>query len=275
MISAQGGNMAFLSVNCFSEVLGMSISMNVILPQNINIINYANGGNFEPPYPVLYLLHGWNGDHTVWERRTSIERYATGKGIIVIMPAVHLSFYADMKAGFQYWTFISQELPEICHNLFPQMTADPAKTFAAGLSMGGYGALKLGFAYPEKFGAVASLSGAVDVVELVYRLRQEAVTTSQLLGIFGDEKLEGTENDLFALAEKAVKEGKKLPKIYQWCGRQDFLYEDNVKMRDFLNHLGSDLLFEEADGDHQWKYWDLGIERVIEWILQQVDCINT
>ena len=91
--------MAFLTVDCFSEVLHMSVNLNVILPQNINIINPVNGGHFKPPYPVLYLLHGYNGDHTVWARRTSVKRYAADKGIIVIMPGAHMSFYSDMENG--------------------------------------------------------------------------------------------------------------------------------------------------------------------------------
>ena len=91
--------MAFLNVDCFSQVLSMSVNMSVILPQRLDIPNSVNGGSFTPPYPVLYLLHGYNGDHTVWARRTSVERYAADKGIAIVMPAAHLSFYADMKLG--------------------------------------------------------------------------------------------------------------------------------------------------------------------------------
>lgn len=259
--------MAFLNVDCFSEVLHMSISMNVILPQRLEVPNPVNGGHFEPPYPVLYLLHGYNGDHTVWERRTSVERYASDKGIVVVMPSAHLSFYTDMKTGFRYWTFISEELPKICQDLFPQISADPEKTFAAGLSMGGYGAFKLGLALPEKFRAVASLSGAVDVAALMERLQgQNGSGSDGFAYLYGEEPVAGSPNDLFTLAERATEEGKKLPDFYQWCGRQDFLYQDNVRFRDHLNTLQAKLTYEEADGDHDWKYWDTGIERVLLWI---------
>ncbi len=259
--------MAFLTVDCFSEVLGMSVSMNVILPQRMEIVNLVNGGHFTPPYPVLYLLHGYNGDHTVWERRTSVERYASDKGIVVVMPAAHLSFYADMGMGFRYWTYISEEVPRICRDLFPQISRDPQKTFAAGLSMGGYGAFKLGLARPESFGAVASLSGALDVNALWERMRAEPSYRPGVFdGIYGGNGYVGEENDLFCLAEKAAKEGKKLPHMYQWCGRQDFLYEDNLRLRDHLNRLGAGLVYEEGDGGHEWKYWDKGIERVLEWL---------
>lgn len=268
--------MAFLTVDCFSEVLGMSVGLSVILPQRLNIVNPVNGGRFTPPYPVLYLLHGWNGDHTVWARRTSVERYASDKGMVVVMPAAHLSFYSDRTLGLRYWTFISQELPEICRDLFPQITNDPSQTFAAGLSMGGYGAFKLGLTYPERFRAVASLSGAVDVAALFERLQKEARErgNEDTTGIYGIQKVKGSEEDLFALIDKCKKEEKTFPRLYQWCGRQDFLYQDNIRLRDYLTEAGADLTYEEADGDHQWKYWDMGIEKVLLWIqdILKEDC---
>lgn len=257
--------MAFFTVNCFSEALHMSVSLNVVMPQKLTIDNPVNGGHATPPYPLLYLLHGYNGDHTVWARRTSVERYATERGIAVVMPAAHNSFYTDMDGGFAYWTYIAEELPAICRDLFPQVTADPDRTFAAGLSMGGYGAFKLGLAHPERFRGVASLSGALDVAALAERLREED-GTSQFTRIYGDRAIRGSENDLFALTDRAVREGKTLPAMYQWCGRQDFLYEDNLRLKEYLLAAGADLTYEEGDGDHQWKYWDSGIERVLDWM---------
>lgn len=262
--------MALLDVDCFSQVLGMSVNIRVILPQRLEIENPVNGGHFTPPYPVLYLLHGYNGDHTVWSRRTSVERYASDKGIAVVMPAAHLSFYTDMGAGFRYWTYIAEELPRICRDLFPQITPDPGQTFAAGLSMGGYGAFKLGLALPERFRAVASLSGAVDVASMVERMKREPGFDPNGIfhSIYGGREIRGSENDLFALAARAAEEGKKLPLMYQWCGRQDFLYRDNLRLRDYLNSLGAELTYEEGEGDHQWQYWDRGIERVLLWIQE-------
>ena len=69
--------------------------------------------------PCLYLLHGLSDDHTIWQRRTSIERYVAPLGIAVIMPNVHRSFYTDMAHGLKYWTFVSEELPQIAQSFFP------------------------------------------------------------------------------------------------------------------------------------------------------------
>ncbi len=261
--------MALMNVNCFSEVLGMSVSMLVILPQYMERPNSVNGGHFHGPYPVLYLLHGYNGDHTVWERRTSIERYVADKGIAVVMPAVHLSFYTDMAMGFKYWTYISEEVPKIVHDLFPQITTDPDKTFAAGLSMGGYGALKLGLAYPNRYKAVASLSGAVDVAALVDRMSKADPNFDKgsFHSIYGDEQIENSDNDLFELARRT---GGNTPLIYQWCGKQDPLYPDNVKLKNYLIELNAPITYEESDGDHNWIYWDSGVEKVINWICKMI-----
>ena len=83
--------MALLSWNFHSHTLGISASANVILPQTA----VEKGEKL----PVLYLLHGLSDDHTNWQRRTSIERYADPLGLAVVIPAVNRSFYANMAHG--------------------------------------------------------------------------------------------------------------------------------------------------------------------------------
>ena len=143
--------MAFLNVYFFSEVLGKQVQMNVILPQRSRgQIGLDSIGDKVETYPTLYLLHGMSDDHTIWERRTSIERYASEKGIAVVMPDGDLSWYTDMKHGQNYFTFMADELPAVCRDFFPKMSPRREDTFVAGLSMGGYGAFKLGLRCPER-----------------------------------------------------------------------------------------------------------------------------
>ncbi len=158
--------MALIECNFFSEALGLSCSMNVILPQSVGkgMIGMKETGAGSAP-PVLYLLHGMSDDHTIWLRRTSIERYAAPLGLAVVMPAVHRSYYTDMHEGGAYWTFVSEELPRIVESLF-KVSADPRDRFVAGLSMGGYGAAKLALRRPDFFAAAASLSGAMDIHDI-------------------------------------------------------------------------------------------------------------
>lgn len=247
------GLMALFQCHFFSETLAVQSMMNVILPQRRE--GPPPGG-----YPVLYLLHGNSDDHTIWLRRTSIERYVEGKNLAVVMPAVNRSFYTDMAYGPKYWTFISEELPELVRSFFP-VSDSREHRFVAGLSMGGYGAVKLALRCPERFAAAASLSGAMDVDNLWHRIDRD------LQLIYGGKgAIAGTDNDLFALAKKRAEEGSELPKLYLNCGTEDFLYGDNLRFKAHLEELGIDFAYFEEPGSHTWSYWDRNIQRVIEWL---------
>ena len=257
--------MALMHVKFFSDTLGMCVEMDAIIPQavggQIGLSSVADGG----PYKTLYLLHGMSDDHTIWQRRTSIERYASDLGLAVIMPSTQLGWYTDMYHGLKWWTYISEELPKICRKFFP-LSEKREDTFAAGLSMGGYGAAKLGLRAGETFSNVATLSGGLSVGDI---LKDPELTDGRgdfWRNVFGPyEEYSGSDNDLFALAEKRKALGM-MPRVYQWCGTEDFLYKQNLAFRDHLQKLGYDLTYEEGPGDHQWKYWDEMIQRVLDWL---------
>ena len=260
--------MALLHADFFSDVLGMSVNMDVILPQKTKGEVGMEGKGADGRCKTVYLLHGMSDDHTIWQRRTSIERYASKLGIAVVMPCTHLGFYTDTTYGMNYWTFISDELPKICREFFPQMSDKREDTLAAGLSMGGYGAWKLGLGASDTFGAAAALSGALDIVEDLRRNSKDEHTREIFRGIFGEEKdLIGSDNDLMALADRLAKSGKALPRLYAWCGTEDFLYQGNLMAWEHVKKLGYELTSEESSGDHQWKYWDAKIQDVLRWWL--------
>lgn len=245
--------MALIQCDFFSETLQLSTSLNVILPQPARA-----------RYPVLYLLHGLSDDHTTWLRRTSIERYVDPLGLAVVMPAVHRSFYADMAHGNRYWTFVSQELPALVCGFFP-ISRQREDTFVAGLSMGGYGAFKLALSFPQRFAAAASLSGALD--QAVDMDNAEPAWRVEMENIFGDlGKFAGSPNDVMHLARKLAKATGPKPRLYQCCGTEDFLYDQNLRFRDQARGLGLDLTYEEGPGEHEWGYWDRMIQRVLAWL---------
>lgn len=256
--------MALMHVDFFSNVLGMCTQMDVILPQQTTG-QIGMEGTAGSTFPTLYLLHGMSDDQTIWQRRTSIERYVSDLGIAVVMPTTHLAWYTDTQYGYRYFDYISRELPEICRSFFKGMSDRREDTFVAGLSMGGYGAMKLGLRASETFSAAASLSGALDAS--AFATRKNVKTAAFWEGIFGDlDQIPGSDNDLFALAETLKASGKPLPKLFMWCGTEDSLYPQNTKMRDHLNALGYDLTYTETPGDHQWKYWDREIQNVLNWL---------
>lgn len=256
--------MAHLTVDFFSNILGKCMTMEVLLPQSTTTQIGMNGTDNKDTYPVLYLLHGMSDDHSIWLRRTSIERYVSELGIAVVMPNADLSFYTDMKIGGRYWTYISEELPSICRGFFPRISPRREDTFAAGLSMGGYGAMKLGLRCPERFSAVASLSGCLDIVSTVKR--RELANDVYWHSLFGSvEELRGSDDDLLALAEKTAT--CKLPLLlFACCGTEDFLYQDNQNAVARIRELGLNLTFEEGPGGHTWEFWDQWIQRILEWL---------
>ena len=245
----------------FSQVLGFACNMDVILPQPA-LPGRRQRTVSRRKYPCLYLLHGLSDDHSIWQRRTSIERYVTDLNLVVVMPSVHRSFYADMEAGYRYWTFISEELPALCRAWFP-ISAAREDTFAAGLSMGGYGAFKLALTHPDRYAAAASLSGALDIASSA---KDPGLATDTRL-IYGEpSSVSGSRNDLLRLAHKVARSRGPKPRLFQCCGTEDFLYADNSRFRKHAVKLGLDLTYVEGPGAHEWGYWDQHIQHVLAWL---------
>ncbi len=244
--------MAFLQINYHSNVLGMASTLNAFVPQGQTA-----------PCKVLWLLHGLSDDQSMWQRRTSIERYAEGRNVAVFMPDGARSFYCDIPGGLRYETHIAEELPALVHAMF-HLSDRREDTFIAGLSMGGYGAYKLALRHPDRYGAAASFSGVMDVDAFYKRMEQDHVI--DVLGDFGFKNPVGTPNDHRALLKKLVAAGTPIPRLFQACGTEDFLYADNISFRDFARGLGVDLTYEEGPGSHSWQFWDTYIQRAMDWM---------
>ncbi len=257
--------MILTEVHFKSEVLTMQCAMYVLLPQRTLADTQSSS---KPTYRTLYLLHGHSDDHTAWQRWTSIERYVEGLNLAVVMPAVNLSFYTDMAYGGKYWQFISEEVPAVVRDMF-SLSFDRRDNFVAGLSMGGYGAFKLALTYPERYAAAASLSGALDIREVVkgHGDPNDKARLAEMRNVFGDlSKVPGSKHDLFTLVKKVAK-GPVKPRLYQCCGTEDFLYADNLRFRDAVLKLPLDLTYEEGPGEHVWSYWDKMIQNVLAWMF--------
>jgi len=252
---------ALIQCQFYSEVLNLSTSMTVILPQQTTTQIGMENNRGREKLQTLYLLHGLSDDDTIWTRRTSIERYVAPLGLAVVMPQVHHSFYTDMKYGNKYWTFLTEEIPSIARSFFPLSDARE-DNFVAGLSMGGYGALKWALNYPEQFCAAASLSGVTDIVK---RIKTSSPEDGLFPLIFGTEDISGTKNDLFFLIE-SVSKLKEKPLIYQACGTEDFLYEDNIRFKELCEKVNYKITVNFGPGEHEWGYWDTTIQDVLEWL---------
>ena len=253
--------MAFIQCDFYSEILGTRTSLNAVIP-------LRDESSHEPPrempeqYPVMFLLHGLHSNHSAWSRYSSVERYANEKGLAVVMPDAGRSFYTNMRYGYRYFDFFSQELPEVANRLFP-LSRDRSQRFIAGLSMGGYGAFKLALSHPEQYAAAASLSGTLSLTQI----EDPDPLLPDWPIIFGDNsKILHSEDDLLYLAKRYYQQKQFPLRLFQCCGTEDFLYQSNQHFLRNGNELGLDLHYEESPGGHEWQYWDEQIKRVIEWL---------
>jgi len=251
--------MAIFRCDVASKELEMYTTVNVIIPNDI--IKKSN-------LKVVYLLHGHSDNSSAWSRNTSIERYAQNYGVAVVMPEVQKSFYIDMEYGLKYFSYVSKELPKLVNQFFC-LSTKRENNYIAGLSMGGYGAIKIGLSCPAKFAACAGFSGVLDIKERV-RKNDDVEFGKELIGILGSELKVKPADDLFSLAahlDKASKSEK--PRVFVTCGTKDFLYEDNTKFRDFMNTLDFDFEYHEWEGEHTWDFWDTSIQMALEYFFKK------
>ncbi len=236
--------MAYIRCDIQSETLEMCTSFIALLPDGVKLSEV----------PVVYLLHGLSDNCTGWTRYTAVERYAREKGVAVIMPEVQRSFYTDMVYGIRYFSFIRDELPEMCSRLFG-LSKERRLNYVMGLSMGGYGALKCALNSPEKYAGCAFFSAVTDLPGKIERA--DSAQRNELVACFGSGMKVSAEGDLFALAEKA--ESEKMPRFFITCGEQDGLYEDSVRMSALLEKRGCSVDFRHWEGTHSWELWDKSI----------------
>jgi S-formylglutathione hydrolase FrmB len=237
--------MAFLQVNYFSKSIGKMAAMNVLVPE----------GEEQGPYPVFYLLHGLSDDHTAWMRRTSIERYTQEYPLIVVMPDGGRSFYTDALEGPAYESAIMGDVIGFVDRTFPTLASRKGRAIG-GLSMGGYGALKLGLKHPDRFCSVNSHSGAPAFAHRSLDPEKDREFTR----VFGANPSGGPE-DVFALAEKIDR--STLPALRIDCGTEDFLIDQNRAFHDHLTQLNLPHEYEEFPGAHDWAYWDTHVQTAL------------
>ena len=249
--------MAFATLNDFSRSLTKASSFNIVFPDDPAIPR---------PWSVFYLLHGLSDDHTIWMRRTSIERYVAGLPLVVVMPDGGRGWYSNAVApgGLAYEDDLIKDVVGLVDRTFP-VKAERSGRAIGGLSMGGYGAVKLGLKHHDMFASVNSHSGAL---AFTHREQKDARALSpEFTAIFG-EKPKGGKEDPFALVEQ-IDHGR-VPAMRIDCGKDDFLIEDN---RSFHKHLEMRHIpheYEEFAGNHDWAYWDTHVQQAVEFHVKNL-----
>ena len=266
--------MALIQANFMSGSLMRTVPVNIILP--VDKLAFSGMTQKGPTnYKTLYLLHGIFGNYTDWVSGTNIQRWAEEKDLAVIMPSGDNMFYVDHKESLNYYgEFIGRELVELTRRTFP-LSCKREDTFIAGLSMGGYGAIRNGLKYHDTFGCIAGLSAAMIVDELEMRTNNTPITIHRrdfAESIFGDlAKVKDSDMNPKWLVERLKKQQAEFPKMYLACGTEDSLLEANHEMRDYLKAASVDVTYEEGPGGHEWDFWNRYIKKVIDWLPLEED----
>lgn len=246
--------MTVAAFQMFSHALGTPQSVNVILPEPEHIQGSS----------VLYLLHGLLSDHNTWLQQTRLLDYARQYKLVVVMPYAQRSFYADQPDGYAWRTWVESELPAKIEQWLNIRSAND-KRHIAGLSMGGYGALKLGLSQPERYQSMASFSGVLDLAAEAKRTDRSVSIQTDLKLSFGSlDAIQGSGADLFALPLSAG-----IPPMFVSCGLSDSLLPGNQRFRTHLEAAGVDLNYQEMAGGHEWSLWDLNVAEYLRWLVQR------
>lgn len=252
--------MAFCELKYFSKTLEKAIAANLILPEK----------DVPGPFAVLYLLHGLSDDHTAWQRKTSIERYVEGLPLIVVMPDTERGFYTDIPEGLPWESALIRDLIPYIDTLFPTR-AERGGRGLAGLSMGGYGAIKLALKYPDIFCAGVSHSGSLTFAHSHLLDQPEHRLYAEFVRIHGPNPAGGP-NDLFALSERLKPEQR--PALRFDCGIEDGLLESNRAFHRHLQTLKFAHEYQEYPGAHDWKYWDAHVTEAIAFHVHHLGLIS-
>ena len=270
--------MALITVNMFSDVLNRSVMVNVIYPSDAHFIAGKPVPLCKKPLKTLYLLHGILNNHNDWVIRTRIQEIAYAHNLCVVMPSGENKFYSNSDiSGDRFGDYISKELVEFIQRTF-HVSKAREDTFIGGLSMGGFGAITNGLRNPDTFSRIVAFSSyLLKPVVLSIGDEPDVCRHNQrhYLTMFGIEKPEdfiGSENDFEFLADQLASSGKDLPKIYMSAGTEDPYFWMSEQFQERLVKNGYDVTWVPQPGGHNYGFWDMAIEQVMDW-LPLADCV--
>ena len=247
--------------NLPSRLMGRDMPYRVILPTKYDAKDRSGRR-----YPVIYLLHGLGGHFDNWTSRTSLADLAAAFEMIIVTPEGEDGWYTDnlTQETQKYESYIIKELiPEI-DTKFRTISKRDHRAIA-GLSMGGFGAIKFGLKYPELFVLAGSFSGALGAANINEKQFPGAIgkTINTIFGPFGGEVRKA--NDPFDIIRRATPEKiKTFPFLYIDCGTEDFLFQNN---RDFVTLLLEKRVpheYRQLPGGHNWKYWGKQVQEFLD-----------
>lgn len=264
--------MALIVCTVYSKILQKETEIIVYLPfggsREAVVLPDETRFDSNRKYKTLTLLHGYSGNQKDWSRKTRMELFAEEKNLAVICPDGNNGHYTDWYIGPQYLSFLEYEIMPMVQSLFP-LSKKREDNYLAGLSMGGYGALKWGLTYPERFSHLISLSGGVDILPRIEHYAsiygKEAVEA--IFGSF-DQIADSNHNIFNLLIKLASSRPELLPRIYTAAGLEDIPgLTAHHKLVNCMKGIHCDYTDSITEGKHDFRFWDMQLEKVImEWL---------
>lgn len=251
----------------FSNTLQMLTTVEVILPEAKNSVGKVPTLTAtSPKFPVIWLLHGLSDDESAWLRYSNIERYASDYGYAIVMPRVDRSFYTDMSYGPNYWTYLTTELYQRMQFFYPLAT-EPENNIVAGLSMGGYGALKYGLNFPERFRAIGAFSPVINIAKFQHNT---TVNMQDWSLVFGGRPVKDTSLDIDWLisAKNPQQAAVKKLAVYTAAGDVDFMRAENEAYRSKFDATFAHYQWHLGTGGHEWRLWDAEMQHFLAWVAK-------
>lgn len=258
--------MAVLQGEYFSQARRGMESFTAILPVDPPPMPDGTPGYADPPWPTVYLLHGYSGGRSDWLLYSNIVQWAMKHGCAVVMPDGGNRFYLDNEeTGERYGVMVGEELVEVTRRMFA-LSRSREDTAIAGLSMGGFGALRNGLKYAQTFGAVMALSSALITDEVAGMTPQGGGNAIAPYGYyrstFGEpEKVLGSDRDPKWLARQC----ESRPRLFLACGTEDFLYSQNADYHQYLQALDYPHVWWTRAGVHDFAFWNPSMEAAMDW----------
>lgn len=256
-----------------SKLVGQTLPYNVLLP-----VDYDQPTSKTKRYPVVYLLHGLTGHYTNWIEKTKLTDHAAPYGLIIVTPEGNDGWYSDSATmpSDKYETYIIQELLPDVQRRYRTVETREGRAIA-GLSMGGYGALKFGVKYPQAFVFAGSMSGALDAPSWKEAdLRGFQFIWRTLQPVFGaDDNAARAANDLQKLFREVPAERiAGLPFVYVDCGTEDRLLQSNRSLAETLLQRKIPHEYRQLPGSHNWTYWDAQVKEVLKLAAKKLGACN-
>ena len=258
---------AIQTIQFQSSLLGKTLPYNVILPRDYETSRTTR-------YPVLYLLHGLFGHYSDWATKTNVADYAAQYRIIVVMPEGNDGWYTDSASvpPDKYESYILKELIPDVQKRYRTIETRYGRSIA-GLSMGGYGALKFGLKSPDSFVFAASMSGALAAATWTEDdLKTLKAIRDSVFNVFGPvESQTRKANDIYDMARRApAARVAALPYFYLDCGTEDLLIGFNQQFAALLREKKIPHEYRELPGEHNWAYWDQQVPEVLRIAAQKM-----